>query len=36
MATARKTMCAGKTKQGAKCKKTAVGKSVYCATHKKK
>ena len=36
MATAKKTMCAGKTKQGTKCKKPAVGKSVYCATHKKK
>jgi hypothetical protein len=36
MATAKKTMCAGKTKQGTKCKKPATGKSVYCATHKKK
>ena len=36
MATAKKARCAGKTKQGAKCKKSAVGKSAYCATHKKK
>lgn len=36
MATAKKAMCAGKTKQGTKCKKPAVGKSTYCATHKKK
>lgn len=36
MATAKKAMCAGKTKQGMKCKKTAVGKSAFCATHKKK
>ena len=36
MATAKKSMCAGKTKEGTKCKKTAVGKSAYCATHKKK
>jgi hypothetical protein len=36
MATAKKAMCAGKTKQGRKCKKTAVGKSAYCATHKRK
>ena len=36
MATAKKAMCAGKTKQGTKCKKGAVGKSVFCAVHKKK
>ena len=36
MATTKKAMCAAKTKQGTKCKKTAVGKSAYCATHKKK
>jgi len=36
MATAKKAMCAAKTKQGTKCKKPAVGKSAYCATHKKK
>ncbi len=36
MATAKKAMCAAKTKQGTKCKKTASGKSVYCATHKRK
>jgi hypothetical protein len=36
MAAAKKAMCAGKTKQGTKCKKPAVGKSAYCAVHKKK
>jgi len=36
MATAKKTMCTGKTKQGTRCKKPAVGKSALCATHKKK
>jgi len=36
MATAKKAMCAGKTKQGTKCKKASVGKSAFCAMHKKK
>ena len=36
MATAKKARCAGKTKQGTKCKKPASGKSAYCTTHKKK
>jgi hypothetical protein len=36
MATAKKKMCAGKTRQGKRCKKPAAGKSVYCAMHKKK
>jgi hypothetical protein len=36
MATTKKVRCAAKTKQGTKCKKLAVGKSAYCATHKKK
>jgi len=36
MATAKKAMCAGKTKQGTKCKKAATGKSVFCTVHKKK
>lgn len=27
--------CAAKTKAGTKCKKMAVGKSKFCATHKK-
>ena len=34
MAIAKKAMCAGK-KQGTKSKKAAVGKSAYCAMHKK-
>jgi hypothetical protein len=36
MATVKKANCAAKTTKGSKCKKTAVGKSKFCATHKKK
>jgi hypothetical protein len=36
MATAKKAMCAAKTKEGKKCKNTASGKSKFCTTHKKK
>jgi hypothetical protein len=28
--------CAAKTREGKKCKNNAVGKSKFCATHKKK
>jgi colicin import membrane protein len=31
---AKKVACAAKTKDGKKCKKAAVGKSKFCATHK--
>jgi len=33
---AKKAKCAAKTKEGKRCKKDAVGKSKYCATHRKK
>ncbi|OPZ89023.1 MAG: hypothetical protein BWY73_01582 [candidate division TA06 bacterium ADurb.Bin417] len=36
MAAAKKAKCAGKTVDGKKCKNNAVGKSKFCATHKKK
>ncbi len=36
MASAKKVLCAAKTKEGKNCKKTASGKSKFCATHKKK
>jgi len=36
MATEKKVVCGAKTKQGTQCKKTAVGKSKFCTTHKKK
>lgn len=32
----KKAKCAAKTKEGKKCKNTAVGKSKFCASHKKK
>jgi len=35
-AKAKKVRCAAKTKEGKRCKKDAVGKSKYCATHRKK
>ncbi len=36
MATVKKMKCAAKTREGKQCKNTAVGKSKFCATHKKK
>ncbi len=36
MAKAKKVKCAAKTKAGKKCKNNAIGKSKYCAAHKKK
>ena len=36
MAKAKKAKCAAKTKAGKKCKNYAVGKSKFCASHKKK
>lgn len=36
MATVEKAKCAAKTKEGKQCKNTAVVKSKFCATHKKK
>jgi hypothetical protein len=36
MAATKKARCAGKTRQGTKCRKSAVGKSAYCFTHKRK
>jgi hypothetical protein len=36
MATAKKAKCAAKTVAGKKCKNNAVGKSKFCASHKKK
>jgi len=36
MAKARQAKCAAKTTKGNKCKNPVVGKSKYCATHKKK
>jgi len=32
----KKVQCAAKTKDGKQCKKPAVGRSKYCATHRKK
>lgn len=32
----KKVKCAGKTKEGKKCKNYASGKSKFCASHKKK
>ncbi len=36
MAKAKKAKCSAKTKKGTKCKNIVVGKSKYCASHKKK
>ena len=36
MATAKKVRCAAKTKEGKQCKNSVVGKSKFCASHKKK
>jgi len=36
MAKTKKVQCAAKTKEGKRCRKSAVGKSKYCATHRKK
>jgi hypothetical protein len=36
MAKKEKVRCVAKTKTGKKCKKPVVGKSKYCATHRKK
>ena len=36
MATVNKAKCAAKTKEGKPCKNTAVSKSKFCNSHKKK
>jgi len=36
MAKAKKVRCSAKTKEGKSCKNTAIGKSKFCASHKKK
>ncbi len=36
MAEKKKKRCAAKTKQGTQCKRSASGRSKFCATHKKK
>jgi hypothetical protein len=36
MAKVKKATCAAKTTKGKKCKNPVQGKSIYCATHRKK